>query len=410
MIPISQVEPMSFMTDVGNFGGNTAGDVVLNLSITDDSGTEVYSVNEVYGTLAADSLDENRIFGDFTPSNIGVYTATYQVTSDSMDQNMDNNTLSFSWEVTEGTFAKEDDASSSIQPLSSNWDEDIAESWSFGNHFYIVNGGDLKGNFAEFVIDNPNASADLTVNLKLFKWNAPVDEWSSDPDPVGSAFYFCSPDDREIAGRATYTIMGNEGNGIISVPLLDELSLLQGVTLEDNTHYILMVEIINTDDDASNIIALGANREVNYQPSNFAYRSIGFPRNGSMLGINTSGPLDEAAFNYIGFGQEVVPVVRLVIGEKIVSNTVNILEGAKVNIFPSPADKDMTVEVELAQLYDDASVSIIDAAGRMLSTQHFTSLQTEYISYNTTNWANGNYFLRVATKDGVKTKSFIVQH
>lgn len=409
MVPVTQLEGMVFMTDVENFGGNTAENVVLNVSVTDDSGTEVYSENENYGTMIADSIDENRVFGDFTPTTLGDYTATYEVSADSMDQNTVNNTLSFSWEVTEETFAKEDGPSSVIQPADSNWDEDIPKSWTYGNHFYVVNGDDLRANNAEFVINNASgATADIPVYVKLYKWDAPVDDWAADP---GNGTYTCAPDARTLVGRATYTIEGGEDDDeFVSVDLLDELSLLQGVTLEDNTHYILMIELIDSGNDDANVVELGASRATDYLPTNFAYQQAGFPRFGSMIGLNGSGSVDDATYNPTGFGPDIVPTLRLIVGEPIVSSTVDILEGIKLNIFPSPADKDMTVAIELTEAHNDATISVIDATGKILSTQYFASLQAERISYNTTNWANGNYFLRVATKNGVKTKNFVVQH
>lgn len=410
MIPVSQLEEMVFMTDVENFGGNTAENVVLNMSVIDDSGTEVYSVDENYGTLIADSLDENRVFGAFTPTALGDYTATYEVSADSMDENPVNNTLSFTWEVTEEVFAKETGPSSVIQPADSNWEVDIPRSWTYGNHFYVVNGSDIKANFAEFVINNADDAEDIPVYIKLYKWDAPVDVWATDPD---ASDYTCAADARTLVGRGTHIITGDEDDDeFVSVELLDELSLEQGVTLEDNTHYILMIELIDSGSgDDANVVELGASREVDYAPTNFAYQQAGMPRFGSMIGLNGSGSVDDAIYNSIGFGQDIVPVLRLIIGEPIIDNSsVEILEDATVTIFPSPADKDMTVDIELAQAYDNASVSIIDASGKMLSTQQFTSLQSERISYNTTNWTNGTYFLRVATKEGVKTKNFVVQH
>jgi hypothetical protein len=180
--------------------------------------------------------------------------------------------------------------------------------------------------------------------------------------------------------------------------------------LEDNTHYILMIELIDSGNDDANVVELGASRATDYLPTNFAYQQAGFPRFGSMIGLNGSGSVDDATYNPTGFGPDIVPTLRLIVGEPIVSSTVDILEGIKLNIFPSPADKDMTVAIELTEAHNDATISVIEATGKILSTQYFASLQAERISYNTTNWANGNYFLRVATKNGVKTKNFVVQH
>ncbi|MFK7806618.1 MAG: T9SS type A sorting domain-containing protein [Saprospiraceae bacterium] len=411
MVPATQVDQMVFMTDVGNSGGTTAEDVELTVSIEDGSGSELYSGTETYGTLTPDSLDENRVFGAFTPpATVGEYTGTYAVSTSAADVDPDNNELSFNFEVTEEVFAKENGETRAIYSNDNNWDDGIPKSWAYGNHFYIVNGDnqDLHANTASFIIDNANESEGIPLFIKLWKWDAPVDDWMMNP---GGGDYTCQPEDRIAVGSATYTIDGSEDDDeFVTVFLNDELSLEPGVPLEDNTHYILMIEMIETGPDDSNVVGLGASDLVDYAPSNFASIEAGAPRFGAMIGLNGSGALSDVAYNRTGFGPEIVPCIRMEVGPRTTISTVNILNDAKVNVFPSPADKELSAEIVLDKEYAEVTVKVVNTLGAIITEKTYDSLQNEIVTFNSSEWASGNYFLQIATAEGVKTKSFIVQH
>ncbi|MFK7810652.1 MAG: T9SS type A sorting domain-containing protein [Saprospiraceae bacterium] len=410
-IPLSQVEPISFMTDVENVGANTAENVVLSIDVEDGSGGSVYNQTEAYGTLGTDSLDQNRIFGSFTPTEVNEYLATYSVSSDSTDEDISNSELDFSWEVTETTFAKENGPNRSIQAGNTNWSDGVNRSWAYGNHYYIVNGSEqnLYANTASFVIDNADVAEGLSVNVKLWKWNADVDLWMTNPDALGSGIYQCPPDDREEVGFANYTIEGSEDSDeFITVYLIDQLSLSPGVPLVANTHYILMLEMIGTAEDDSNVIVLGANDEIDWTATGYLTTQQGHPRFGAMIGLNSNGLLQDATYNNLGFGRDIVPCVRMDVDARIDSAT-DILKDVNINIYPSPADEFVTVDIDLSRTFDDVSVRVVNSVGTLITKKAIGDMQRGSVNLNTEDWINGSYFLQIITDEGIKTERFLIQ-
>jgi Secretion system C-terminal sorting domain len=402
-LPLSQAEPIVFMSDIENIGSETATGVSLDMTVT-RSGNTVYNEVLAYGDLIPDSLAENEVFGGYIPDEKGTYTGTYTLNADNMDENPANNSVNFQWSVTDSVFAKENGATRIVRPADGNWDDGEPKTWTYGNHFFINNGDGYIANTASFIVQGDAASAGQTVVVNLWKWNAPLDAWAADPV---LAEYYCLPEDRERVGYGFYTIGTNDAlTSVKTVGLTDELTLEEGVPLEDNTHYVLMLEY--TDTGAGNVVNFGANDGTDFAPAIFASRLAGAPRMASMLGIDTN--LDAQPFSDVGFGQNLVVCVRLNVTEMEAISTTNVLTDASLHIYPSPANEDLTVDVKLGKQYKDALINVVDVRGAVMMEQHYDELQKQRLTFDVGNWTNGTYFLQVITAEGVKSQHFAVQH
>jgi hypothetical protein len=329
-----------------------------------------------------------------------------------MDVTPDDNSISFNWTVTDTVFAKENGFARNVFPLASNWPNGAPFAWTYGNHYYITNGDEHFARSANFIIATPNAAnvPGIVLNINLWEWNAPVDEWMANP---GQGDYSCNSGsgNRSLIGGTTYEILGTEPlNGFVNVPLVDYVTFNdKGVPLKNNTHYVLMIEYTDSQ-GRGNVFGLGANDDIDFTPTIFVTQETGLPRMAGMLGLSNN--LENEPFSWVGFGLDLVPCVRLnVVHESLIPNaTVDILDNAKVNIFPSPASDDITIDVELAKSYSNASIKVIDVKGATMIVQQYNELQNQRLTFNVANWVNGTYFLHVQTAEGVKTQHFVVQH
>ena len=131
-------------------------------------------------------------------------------------------------------------------------------------------------------------------------------------------------------------------------------------------------------------------------------------RYGEMLAIGED--LDGESYGSGGFNSGVVPVIRLNIGTGPVS-TNNILDAANIiEISPNPADNKINLNIDLVETVETANIRILDVNGRLVYDRQYKDIRTESITLDISSYAPGTYFLHFITKEGVRTKRFIVQH
>ncbi|MEL7021036.1 MAG: hypothetical protein AAGK47_05470, partial [Bacteroidota bacterium] len=329
--PASQVEPINFLVDIENVGGATQENVMVNVTIVDADSNEVFSATEDYGSITSDSLAENRIFAEkFTPGSEApqFYTATYSVSADSMDANPNNNSLQFTFAVSDTTFAKESGDVSGIAPGAD-------DSYTYGNVYFVPKGEGFFARYMSFSVSNVAdlAAAGKSVTTYLYEW-----------DGTGGAELSIDAENLITLAFNSYTFTGDEG-GLITIPVdLDG----QAVELKDDTYYIIAVEYI-TDDEQTFFI--NASRERDYQAAWFTSDSLGMARYASALDVGNTGTL-----GLVGFGFGVVPAIRLHIGDNDdinkpgITNTEVVLSSEnKVEVFPNPVQNNLTLNVALVE-------------------------------------------------------------
>lgn len=391
--PASQVEPINFLIDIENVGGKTQTNVAVDLSIVDGSGAEVFITTEDYGSIVSDSIAENRIFADtFTPTDEGTetYTATYTVSSDSTDANPDNNAISFTFAVSDTTFAKDSGGTGGVAPGAD-------DSYTYGNVFHVPNGAGYFARYMSFSVSNAEAlaTAGKSVTTYLYQW-----------DGVGGSELSIAPENLRVQAFNSYTFTGNEGDGLITIPVdLDG----NAIELLDDAYYIVAVQY-ETDDEETFFI--NVSRERDYQATWFMTDSLEMPRYASALDVGNTGTL-----GLVGFGFGVVPVIRLHIGDNdditqpgITTSTQVILpEDNKIAIFPNPVENNLQLDIDLTEATDRLLVKVFDNNGRLIMNHSYDNIRQSNLDYSVKNLASGPYFLQVVTDAGVRTKRFVVQ-
>lgn len=395
--PASQVENFSFMADIENIGGTDQTNVLLTMTIDDiGTGNEVYFGAHEYGTIGVDSLAENISFGGFTPpSSAANYTARYEISADSADVNPGNNVINWSFAVTDTVFSKETAPIRSVYPAAGNWAVGEARSWAYGNHYRITNSG-YYANSITFSLDatgdQNNAGSLLAINL--YEWN--------DSNADGNA----APSERTRVAVAFYSVIGNETFGqLITVPIADLFTGFS-VQLKPNQDYIAVLEYVVEDETR---LDFGASGALDYGAMVFNSQQAGAPRYAGMLGI--SGNLEDETYSSVGFGRNLVPCVRLNIGDTplFTTSVAELPSQTKMVLSPNPAQGTVLLSLELQDMANEAQVSVFDINGRLVRNVRLGAVQQGNFELDIQGLVAGAYFVRLDTDKGSKTSRLIVQ-
>lgn len=397
--PASQIEQFGFLADVENVGVETQSNVNLNITITDDaSSTAVYSEDLPYDPIDGFTLVENIFFPGmgFTPeAEAGKsYTGVYTITSDSTDNDPENNTQTFDFAISDTLFAKEMGATRGILPADGNWDDGEPRSWAYGNCFYINDGTDLNARYVSFALWDAVDYVGELVTLTLYEWN--------DANVDGNA----DADERAQVGYNFYEITGNEANGsLISLPLIKFPENTIGANpLNSNTNYIIMLEYNTV---GATPVQFAASEDYDYGATVFRSDSLEMPRYPGMLGIN--GDLTTEPYSSVGFGRDVVPVVRLSVGDPLgVVSTQELSDENVVSINPNPATDRINLNLDLVNVQEEAIVRILDVTGKTILQREYDNIQNENFEYNVNDFATGTYFLNLITTEGNRSVRFVV--
>jgi len=79
-----------------------------------------------------------------------------------------------------------------------------------------------------------------------------------------------------------------------------------------------------------------------------------------------------------------------------------------LSIFPNPNNGQFTVSFEFAE-QKDVRIELADVSGRIISSTEHKNVQTYKQQLGSESLANGVYFVRIATQDGVITRKIVVQ-
>ncbi len=409
--PVGQEDVMHFLADIENVGADAQPNTVLNVAIEDDMGNVIYTGDNPYGTVEPNTLVENVNFPETYTHNAGAgdFTATYTIGSDNVDEDPTNNSRSFSYTYSDTTFAKENGVTGSITSAAGNWQPDDLRQMAFGNVYYVTNAQDANGNqlFAtsvSFALGNAADAAafdEPTIFLTLYKW---VDEDPQDPATGSDAI---DPDEREIVAQTFYTITGDEGEELITIPLRDFLTG-EFAALEPNTYYALMLEHFNASDSDDQRLFWGTSDQFNYGAMVLASAQDGVRRYGEALGI--AGNIEEEPYSTAGFNSGAVPAIRLHINRDPEVISVNNLPELtqEFKLYPNPTQGNLTVQFDLQEVSENTVLRVFDMAGKQLDEYRYQNVQRQIFNYDLSSLASGTYLMQLVTDRGTATKRFTV--
>lgn len=397
--PASQVESLFWLADIQNNGGVTADNVILNLTIVNEEGVEVYNEDNLYGSITSDSLAENSFFDEPLATEFqlpGVYTGTYVLTHDSssVDQNMTNETLEFQFTVSDTLFAKETGRTRGLAPTGEL-------SWYMGNCFYVPNGDGWYGRYVSFMVENADdiAANSGTVTIHLYESDGDLDDNGRiEGDELG------------INGGAIalneYIFTGDENQEMITLPIdLNE----EGVPLQDGKYYLLVIQYVASGTEQ---IFLSSSEEYDYSANSFITDSLMMPRYSDVVALG----IDDPSYFRGGFSGSVVPVVRMSIGtnpdlagDAIVATNNILSDDYQMLVFPNPSDLEVKLQLDLPE-QQDVNVRLFDQNGRLLLSRDYEKLDHGLFTYDVSKLPSGTYWVQLSTAVGIKTEKIIVSH
>ncbi len=363
--PSSQLDTIGFQLFVDNMGSmpqtgvNATGEILIN-------GASVFSTSAGLDEIlleANDTLIEMPeryiIEGD------GVHTIRYTVTQDSTDINASNNITSREFEVAPGLFSKDDG-----QIVSATQPGSVADVWEIGNYYYVLNGGFTATEIFFSVASNDNAHQGQTVTIKLY-------QITEDSDP--SDF---TDDDVSLVGIGQYEFTNEANFDVVSVVPESLLTGEEGVVLEADTEYFVMIA---------------------YTADMFApYSAIPYY-------FQVGTVINDGDWFLGGFGVDNTVLARMAISaDGVAIEETQLSDDNKIEVYPNPATEMLTLDIDLTTNAFQSTIRIVDAAGKMTYKNVLENIQTEKLDIDVSQYPAGAYMLHFTTENGVKTKRFVV--
>lgn len=410
-IPENQVYPFCALNDILNAGACPQTNVVLNHTVEDsDSGQEIYNEDLAYGTIAPTVLAENVVFPELItlPSVPANYTATYTVTSDSLDFDVSDNTITFTYGVGGNTFGHEDGFTRSVAVANGVYDEGAPLSYAYGNYFKPV--ADATVQNITWGVNNPADMAGKVINVYLLQWT----------DNNGNQV--AENGERRFVGFAEYLFDGNEGdNAILETELENFENPGEDVVMRGGFGYIAMIEYVaSTADDPQFFMLASEARNYNAQvlgmDSAFVkgiaddrvfISVLGHSPDGVIANIDYEVTELDVNDNRIFFGNDIVPLVRVVVDP--VNTNDPLPSNNLVNVYPNPAKDQIRVDMDFVKDYSDVIIRMLDNLGRPVMENRLSQVAAQHVeTLNVHALSAGNYMLQVITEDGQRSTPVVI--
>lgn len=381
----NDADSMGFSVDVSNIGKLIQDDIMLKVEILKGS-TVQYSDEINIGSLEAETMDTtfnfDALFGPDALTN-GTYRLRYSVSSANTDFDNSNNSKEAEFKVTTDQYAKEDgveDFEAAFRPGGAVNDYYVGNLYQTGPNW--VDSFQVTKALFSCAVNADDPIADKNVSIYLLQVN----------DDVDAGFDNFDTQDNAVTSHPNLTLLGfgdhtftNEGNfEEIEVVLSDLEEGDPGVPVNSSKRYFLMLAYTG---DAASIFHTFNNRLEYFQISTLTVSDQWF------LG---------------GFGPEQSARLRMEID---LYNTTDLkpLPDNSLTFFPNPASDKLNVTISLEEPAL-ANVTIADLNGRVIMIDDIQNAYQQTLDYDVSGLASGTYLVRIATKEGTKTKKFVVMH
>ncbi|HKK78377.1 MAG TPA: T9SS type A sorting domain-containing protein, partial [Phaeodactylibacter sp.] len=386
--PISQLTDVPLLADVENIGAQPVEDIQQTFTATTD-GQTVYTDEQTINALEVDSLFENQLFPNLLPAEAlqatGQYRAAYGLAGQGATQRPEDDQRHWSFAVSDTLFAKEFGFTRDVTPIS-------AFNYTYGNCFYVPNGEGWYARTMSFAVGNADqlSDADRFVNTFLY-------EWAGDLNGNGKA------DGEELEEKAFnfYKFEGDEGVQQITVPVSSDGV---GIALKDSTYYLAMVSYGAIQQPP---LFMLVSDTIDYQATYFAHEQAGLPRRyGGMLQVGGEG---ELSFETVGFGLNIVPTVRLSIGESpVLSSQERLLPASSLQVSPNPARAEVQTAIDLPADSKPAQLRLFRPNGQLLRSWPLGELQRTQ-AFSVATLPAGLYVLELRTAAGRRSVKLVVE-
>jgi hypothetical protein len=368
--PEDMVQPIGpFSASILNLENVPAPNAEVKVEIIDPLG--VVTTFTTSAEIAANADTTLTINEDYLPIEKGDYQIIYSNT-------VNQDSIIRDFKITDYTYALDNDKMPYDYTSISAGTFDTTAFLNFDVGSYYLGG--LSGGTATHVTFGLNNPTDFPVGDIFFVSVFDVDPDDDDALPTGASYA-----DFTTLGEGTYAITGNEVAGDLLQVELDE-----PVNFGNNEDILVMVRYNGV--EAATGIPPQYLSTVKYL---------------TYAGINTMVFTDQLYTDGWSTGDN--NIVRLHL-EGFVTGTEPVLEKEQVNLFPTPADEELNVEIHLNEVSAKVNMIISDVSGNLIRTESLSNFKEGVNRVKVKDLASGTYFMTIITDEGYRTKSFIVAH
>ena len=347
------LSPLTFSADVTNIGGQDVTNVDVTFDVTDGSGTSVFTETVSQATMAIGASTTFTATGTFTPTAVGNYSISYDVTMTEVDSDMSNNTSAGTFALTDSTHAKDD-----------------------GN--------------AVAAIGVSNAAPGQMGHIYEF---LTADSISS----VSTSFIQVDP--AAIGGTLTAHVYATT-NGIPSGTPLGSSMPITIDTSSNLTEQVFMFATPVAVTAGAYMVAI----EEGIENSSIAYSgSVFTPYTGF---FTTDGGATWTAFDDVN-----IPITLFIRPNttgfiNVSTNNVEAFTGV-FDVMPNPTTGQTWINVEMDNA-QDVQISVYDVTGKLVQGFNDASVSNKRYALDLSNEANGVYIVRMVTNGQVATKRVVL--
>lgn len=358
-IPAEQIEGIdlayTYFTGIIKNNGSIASTPILHVSVTNPANEVVYEEDTVFTSTITTALSDTLILEDlfyFDPATLGTYT--FNISADleeGVDENIANNSLSFSTEITSNTYAHDNGT--------------MTGSWSTCNYTDGCKDGDIIGveyqlfkttkiNHVDLMLSTMTVMG-TSMYIKVMLW-----------DEEGSAWV-------EASGSEFITIESEDQLGdIISIELDDQLN----IEVPEGEFVKVLAAVQYYTNEGADEFRLAIDGTA--------------PTSGFETWMYFAGTSE-----WFFYGGTHVPFIRLNVGEE--SSVENFTKN-EINMYPNPSTGIVTISN-----VEGASIEIINLMGQVVeSIENANETNTIDLSNN----ANGTYIVKIVNGNEISTSKF----
>ncbi len=386
--PINLVEPVLAIAGAQNTGVADQTNVEVDVRYVSPSQTTNTTIE--LGLLESDSIGIECATADpYTPNEIGSYSATMTVQSDSMDFDLSDNSLDFAFSVTDSIWAKDPgEVNGFVRPAD-------ATNFVWGPVFSAPD--DYQGTDMIYGFEFGFQLADsIDDNEEFLTWS--ILEWN---DTNGDFVSQQSERNSLQSGFVQFKYRDGIDNEM-TIYNLEDLERSSPIAIEAGKNYILAIQWDNPDRDLNMF---------GYNGYNYDWMRTAFDECASLdrytdiigVGNDISGDWSTGGWN-----GDIVPAMRL-ITKPIVSTRNEIAQNFSFDMYPNPVAKDLNIGLEFEEVVDNLEISILDISGKVVDVRNDVKVTSGQYVFDLSRQHSGVYFAKIRTDEGIATKRFIVK-
>lgn len=385
-------ETWFFAVNVSSPGGAAQTNVWIKATITNTATSEIlYTDSMKFDEVAqglVDSLFDLTDMSYDVPDilTIGQYRLTYTMWSeDHPDITPTDNTLNELFNFSEKVFSKDQAITGGLRPGA---DGDYA----FGNYYKMSPDDNIQTTALSTTFSctagAPEVLNGRSVNVYLLEVNC-LDDFS---DFEGLNYYGTTPgDELVLVGLNNYTFTAADANyAEFTVDILDFETGETGVVLKPNGKYFIVTEYAGA---LNYVVYMGVSNSIDY-----TYK----PDAVSPVWISGDRWYTQ------GFGaDDAIAVQRLNTDITFTTGAEETLPVDALSVFPNPVKGEMNVTLDLGKAAK-GNLSIADITGKVLKTVALQNGGQQNTKIDVSGFAQGSYFLRLTTSEGIRTVKVMI--